>query len=830
MHDPPVLARHAFAHPGARWSVLVASAALFAICSGTSLPDGGSSKPASAFDGNGLMLNEILFVPAEGEPQFVELKNSSSANADPNGLSLANHDGETFALPAGLDPLPPGAVLLVVFDGQNRVEGRTVHADRIGFLAAESGSVDLRDATGASSDSVGWSADHVFAVATSSGGINRPPESGTSIGRFPASVAAFDRFAWTPFEEGQASPGAPNPNPRVAGLLPIEGAVLPPSSFHLAWYPAVGARQYRVQVASEETFAAPLVDRTVDGNTLLSDPLAAGSYFWRIQAIAADGSSAPFSRVSAFRVDTSSLIDAVEDALRNHPKIKSSAGGVPFEAEAKKRLGVPQIYQHKDTKMLLLEDDVEEGQHAWDVDHQEMSWTDPADNMNCALAGIVMVNRFLGGTLSQDRLGFELHKNRRPGPEMDLQWDKPGPRLNELAALASFALGVPVTLHTKLESTEAFWRGVKGEIDAGRPVIVLTGEHTQVVKGYRESDAGRYLIYNDPIGGPDFKTDPFAAERGGGFPWVNYLLIPPLVPPAQKYPAFKDEPEIQQDSDGDGVVDFDETNRFRTNPRNRDTDDDKVPDKDDIRASVFDPVHGYALHPNGTGRDFDGDGVPMELDRDSDDGGCSDGLEDRNFNGKPDAGESWNFDKLDDACFAWKGDVYYEQKENKEGASTTITMQTGVTFASPPGSPDLYTLESGTTFYRFTAEIGACTWNMGPIPIPLAPDDGFLAIDTTRDPQPYWGAGETPVTEGTLTVVCPDHTTSVPALAGGAWFLAPPGLFTVKPDGVTIEDTYTDHNGTWRWRFVRGGAAPTRSSRRQPERSAPARTNPLPVF
>ena len=58
--------------------------------------------------------------------------------------------------------------------------------------------------------------------------------------------------------------------------------------------------------------------------------------------------------------------------------------------------------QHKDTAMLLLESKNEGGLHAWDVPHPEMDRTDPADNANCALASIAMINAYFGGDLSQD--------------------------------------------------------------------------------------------------------------------------------------------------------------------------------------------------------------------------------------------------------------------------------------------------------------------------------------------------------------------------------------------------------------------------------------------
>ena len=102
------------------------------------------------------------------------------------------------------------------------------------------------------------------------------------------------------------------------------------------------------------------------------------------------------------------------------------------------------------------------------------------------------------------------------------------------------------------------------------------------------------------------------------------------------------------DSDGDGLVDFDERARFGTGPTDPDDDNDGVPDKADMRDYMFDATGGRRA------ADWDGDGVPKERDPDNDrklNNGSKDGCEDGNHNGKLDAGETSNFNSADDgAC------------------------------------------------------------------------------------------------------------------------------------------------------------------------------------
>jgi len=87
---------------------------------------------------------------------------------------------------------------------------------------------------------------------------------------------------------------------------------------------------------------------------------------------------------------------------------------------------------------------------------------------------------------------------------------------------------------------------------------------------------------------------------------------------------------IYNDSDNDGIYDFDEVERFGTNPNQTDSDGDGIPDKMEIAY--------YARL--GISADADGDGLRAELDVDSDNDGDCDGDENANKNDRLDVGET----------------------------------------------------------------------------------------------------------------------------------------------------------------------------------------------
>jgi hypothetical protein len=315
-------------------------------------------------------------------------------------------------------------------------------------------------------------------------------------------------------------------------------------------------------------------------------------------------------------------------------------------------LEVPHFFQRKDTNMLVLEGPSEMGPDAWDRPYQ-----DPGPNGGyCARGAVKMVNAFYGGDLSQDRIAYEVFHNLKEGPQEDLIVR--GMYYDEIGTALRYALGGEVTQKVNWweDDENAFWNDVVSEIDNGRPVFAVSDNHAFVAIGYRENENGRFVIFNDPaIGRYEWKLD---LENPM---WMGTLLYAYwLLPPMESAGPASDEPEIIADKDNDGVVDFDETERFHTDPNSKDSDGDKVGDKEDIRASVFDTRYGYVIEHSMLGRDFDGDGFAMELDADSDGGGCTDGIEDINFNGifEQDQEETYNFARGDDVCI-WGTDETY---------------------------------------------------------------------------------------------------------------------------------------------------------------------------
>ena len=69
----------------------------------------------------------------------------------------------------------------------------------------------------------------------------------------------------------------------------------------LHWDPQDGMR-YRVQISRDPQFNAPLADQTLDAPTISTRRLHPGTYFARVQTIAADGSTAPFGTPVKFEI------------------------------------------------------------------------------------------------------------------------------------------------------------------------------------------------------------------------------------------------------------------------------------------------------------------------------------------------------------------------------------------------------------------------------------------------------------------------------------------------------------------------------------------------
>jgi hypothetical protein len=794
-----------------------------------------------------LLLAEVLYDPAEGDTAWVELLNAGQQPADLVEYVL-RVDTMEMPLPRLESPLAPGARLLVRFDGRSAVEPGVIHASSE-FAVQRNGSVVvLLTNTDHVLDRIAWG-DAEDAFVPSIGGLAiATPVRGSTIGRPPSANRAQMLSDWTLYPPDQASPGAPNPLPAVSQLLPLNGAILEATSTDLHWYPVPGAMRYRVQLARDSAFAEPLLDQVVEGPPVSSGERTRGSYWWRVQAMADPGQTAAWSNASRLELGAPEAGDDDGGADGNDaPSSKGPNDNAKASSYRIATLNVPLLIQHKDSRMLHLELEQEGTRrtaarlprvpHAWDRDHGTLDPLDPTDNKNCALASTAMINRFYGGNLTQDRIGYEMwsrnvqkynavlqHPNvvptvtwffggppptlreAAPGPEKDLHMGQGAPWARLMAATL-FALGsVPAASSAWLApigsaTPDNLWNTIVAEIDAGRPVMGFQHGHAVVIRGYQLNpglNPGRRILFiNDPWTGRyriDFDT-PLPFVRAGftiGTPIEGVWTFPR---PAR---ATRQEPEVSTDADVDGVVDFDETERFRTDPRNPDTDGDGVRDKEDIQSGVYELKHpygyAYAPGPQSRGRDLDLDGTPTELDPDSDNGGCKDGDEDTDGSGAHGGSETDNFDRTDDVCGSLDGSLHYDIQIIGTDPDQLIDRinESGLILVrlkpSAPGSVSF--VDDGSTFdYNGFARIqvilgpGCVMWgreralasrqtflNFGEIGATVG-DDGTLALGAHADvPSTTASAGcggPAGTRQGERTMSFPDCNGSLVSRAGG---------------------------------------------------------------
>ncbi len=715
------------------------------------------SSPATGPDASpgpqsGLIVTEVGFTPRGSDPAFVEISDVGSGTVDLTGAILRVGTVDV-ALGGQTQPLPPGGQDLVLFDGRGTVDAAGIHAPSGVALAPAGGIIRLIDASGRVLDHVAWGDGQPDSVRLSAGAL--VPDAilpGTTIGREPGATGPGLAEEWVIYGPDDASPGRANPMPTAGVLLPLSGSVVQDTHAVLAWYPVVGASTYHVQVAAvtDVSFGAPVLDTTTTDPQIDTGTLGPGGYTWRVATTDAAGHISAFSAPSSIALagPTALAIAAV-----------AHIGGSPLVADdAGHQLDVPLLSQHKDTAMLSLEQNQQNGPHAWNVDHGVLDPRDPADNENCALASVAMVNHFFGGDLSQDRIGFELYKDRQPGPEEDLNHGY-GLHAADVTKALTFALGTAPEHGATGRTPDEIWAAVTASIDAGRPVVVAGIRHVFVFTGYAVKGGKRLLSVNDPWnypGRPGTGAYDIDANDGRSASILDTWILPAGAR------GTRQEPSVTTDSDGDGVVDFDETQRFQTNPNDPDSDGDGVHDLQDIASGVFDPTYGYARdpQPDSPGRDFDVDGIPTERDPDSDAGGCQDGHEDANGNGLRDTGETWNFDASDDLCVGWRGTMTgtYTWDSPAAGAKGTASSTFSGLWEPVPADQPVDPCQGGfpaTCIVYLPSGTVDWTWDSHQVPPGGQCDEhrsGHVAAGAVNDPRNAGGANGVPLSSQMLVL------------------------------------------------------------------------------
>lgn len=269
-----------------------------------------------------------------------------------------------------------------------------------------------------------------------------------------------------------------------------------------------------------------------------------------------------------------------------------------------------------------------------------------------------MLNTYFGGNLTQDEIKMHVKMSSADPVFSAFPHDKDGGgSTGNINNVLEWALKAPVTFvplltlpPTNLLSDyiyyaygKPFETDIKVAIASGFPLYVWQNSHIMLIDAYRTNANGKLeirLLNTDNNG-----TSQWRKYGGESFVVWWYPHITGSV--------RNRDSRIDLDSDNDGMQDYDEIVRFKTDPNNADSDHDGISDKTEVMAYTLKevisnpscPKCGLTSEPFA---DADNDGKRGELDPDADNGGVLDGNEDRNKNGKLDANESDPYEATDD--------------------------------------------------------------------------------------------------------------------------------------------------------------------------------------
>ena len=676
-----------------------------------------SSPRTEASNGTGFLLNEISPWPSDGRI-WVELINISNSSLRLDGWEISFLSGFTHTFQSNSALIRPGEVHLL------RLASDSVNhsGDRCMLIGPDG-----------PADAITWG---VLSGEYAKGKHTPEMPSGTPlmppwgvIGdslyqpddvliRIPGSwdEKPVGSINWRYRSGDEASPGRPNPYPGPTNFSPSDGTRIA-SAVHLAVQGIDFNEGIRFQVATDSGFTNIVYDETVIESSVKIDNLPKGDYFWRVRMSGWDsGEWSGYRSFHIMGIDIDLLISkqkGMPSGIGRDSLLAQSKGGesgptdLPlFGAEeiiAWHVIGVEHQLQRKDTHLLCLDGCTMEGPNTWEDPHPVTR--DHGENY-CTRACISMIANSAGGRLSQDRITYfifqESAEHTRDGREVG-HHDDPfmdlGHQMGTYTHTAQYALewvydqphgtgqiifhGMSVWHDADVSNINT----VREFLDDGRPLIRQLPLHSTVIDGYaivRDEATGEQTIVVHVL-------DPASPDNVS---WIEYdsgEVWSYVAPPPTGIPMRCDEAEISMDSDLDGIMDFDEVNRFNTDPNDPDTDGDGLNDMIDMLGYLFNSDGTYNLRT----RDYDEDGLPKELDPDNDhaeNNGVNDGCEDINLDGfyNDDGTETDNFMMADDfeiiSPYCYQGYLKIEASVNLSAFENSV-FESVETIAIENGHP-----------------------------------------------------------------------------------------------------------------------------------------------
>ena len=276
-----------------------------------------------------------------------------------------------------------------------------------------------------------------------------------------------------------------------------------------------------------------------------------------------------------------------------------------------------------------------------------------AEDARCWAVAIEVMNHFYGGNLTQDEIVY--HTKFAEGDPLLSPFNDDGNFFDDLNSPLKYPMGnlggaLKWALHTNslnYSKGAPSYATVKKAIDSNRLVYVTIPYHAMVIYGY-VGDSDNYAFYYAFGDNDGHIANSLYKDKA-----IEQYLIPDVT---YGDVEMSDE-RVYLDSDDDGITNFEEEERFHTNPYLADSDNDGIEDKREIynylrsehlenaahlAYNPYDDVKrndkGLTAGPYQSYMDFDSfyntadrnkNHVLAELDPDDDDDGIEDGLKGR---------------------------------------------------------------------------------------------------------------------------------------------------------------------------------------------------------
>lgn len=326
-----------------------------------------------------------------------------------------------------------------------------------------------------------------------------------------------------------------------------------------SWIPVDGIEEYRVIIRNQ---AQQIIYNQKTSSTSLTIPLQQGDYFW----VVFGGDKYEIERCYV-TLDNGCDIQNYENLSIEDANINTNIY---------KQHYIPKIAARRDTKMLNLGYLGNSYLYSWDRPNLDISYHEMHEDSRCWAIAIETLNHFYGGNLTQDEIVYKgkfLESDPLLSPFYKDGATFKDPITKELngdvTRTMKWALHTSSLNYHEGSPTYAI---VKNAIDNNKLIYASISNHAVIIYGY-VGNADNYAFYYAFIDNEGHIGNSLDYDK----PILEYA-----IPDVTYGDVEMTDYRIHMDSDNDGITNFEEEERFLTNPFLADTDSDGIEDKREI--------------------------------------------------------------------------------------------------------------------------------------------------------------------------------------------------------------------------------------------------------